>query len=296
MATPTYQQLLQMLSKAESEAANDGAASVAEILATKFSHHFPHIGVQKPGRFLETVRIAGPIKHQRLIGSARRSYLKRRWTPRTRNTTYLGRCVSCCKGYPQYWSSVLSCTCVDVWCALKGIYHVLVYWCMVYGVWCAIKEIYFFVLFLLRMWACYAIWCMVYGVWCMVCVWCMVYGVWCMVYGVCMYVWCMVYGVWCMVYMVYGVWCMVYGVWCMVYMVYVYVYVYGVWCMVYGSDLLCFEVTSVCVIHVDPLPFPDQLSSYGELSTCWSLHGVPYVEFYRKLHGFLMKWENAFLY
>ena len=69
----------------------------------------------------------------------------------------------------------------------------------------------------------------------------------------------------------------------------------------------------MCVfIHVDPLPFPDQLSSYGltvkllsqafdsahsgneeELSNCWSLHGVPYVEFYRKLHGFLKKWEKT---
>ena len=59
------------------------------------------------------------------------------------------------------------------------------------------------------------------------------------------------------------------------------------------SCLLCY--TSVCVfIHVDPLSFPDQLSSYGltiellsqafdsaqsgsreELSTCWSLHGLP---------------------
>ena len=36
MATPTYQQLIQMLSKAESEA-GDGAASVAELLAAKFS-------------------------------------------------------------------------------------------------------------------------------------------------------------------------------------------------------------------------------------------------------------------
>ena len=43
MATPTYQQLIQMLSKAESEAANDSAASVAEILAAKFSHRFPHM-------------------------------------------------------------------------------------------------------------------------------------------------------------------------------------------------------------------------------------------------------------
>ena len=36
MATLTYQQLIQMLSKAESEA-GDGAASVAELLAAKFS-------------------------------------------------------------------------------------------------------------------------------------------------------------------------------------------------------------------------------------------------------------------
>ena len=92
MATPTYQQLIQMLSRAESEA-GDSAASVAELLTAKFSHRFPHIRVGRPGRFLETVRrIAGPIKHQRLNGSARRSYLKRRWTPRTRNMTYLGVC------------------------------------------------------------------------------------------------------------------------------------------------------------------------------------------------------------
>ena len=36
MATLTYQQLIQILSKAESEA-GDGAASVAELLAAKFS-------------------------------------------------------------------------------------------------------------------------------------------------------------------------------------------------------------------------------------------------------------------
>ena len=36
MATPTYQQLIQMLSKAESEA-GDGAVFVAELLAAKFS-------------------------------------------------------------------------------------------------------------------------------------------------------------------------------------------------------------------------------------------------------------------
>ena len=50
-----------MLSKAESEA-GDGAASVSELLAAKFSHRFPRIRVGRPGRFLETVRrIADPI-------------------------------------------------------------------------------------------------------------------------------------------------------------------------------------------------------------------------------------------
>ena len=90
MAAPTYQELISMLNKAESEAA-DGAISVAELLTSKFSCCYPHITIGRPGRFLETVRrIAGPVKHQRLKGSARRSYMKRRWTPRTRNVTCLG--------------------------------------------------------------------------------------------------------------------------------------------------------------------------------------------------------------
>ena len=89
MAAPTYQELISLLNKAESESAG-GAVSVAELLTAKFGHRYPHIRIGRPGRFLETVRrIAGPIKHQRLKGSARRSYLKRRWTPRTRNVTSL---------------------------------------------------------------------------------------------------------------------------------------------------------------------------------------------------------------
>jgi hypothetical protein len=88
MATPTYQQLIGILNKA----AAVGAALVSELLAARFSRRFPHIRVGRPGRFLETVRIAGPINNQRLKGSACRSYLKRRWTPRTRNMTRLGVC------------------------------------------------------------------------------------------------------------------------------------------------------------------------------------------------------------
>ena len=75
MATPTY---IGMLRKAA-----DGTVSVAELLTAKFAHRFPHIRIGRPSRFLETVRrIAGPIKLQWLKGSARRSYLKCRWTPR----------------------------------------------------------------------------------------------------------------------------------------------------------------------------------------------------------------------
>ena len=76
MATPTYQQLIGMLSKAEREAGG-GAPSVAELLSCKFCHRFPHIPIGRPGRFLETVRIVGPIRRERLKGTARRSYLKR---------------------------------------------------------------------------------------------------------------------------------------------------------------------------------------------------------------------------
>ena len=63
------------------------------------------------------------------------------------------------------------------------------------------------------------------------------------------------------------------------------------------------------MVRIDSLPFPEQLTSYGltaeklsqafdhaqseAVSTCWSLHGIPYVEFYRKLHEFLKKWEKT---
>ena len=51
MATPTYRQLIVMLSKAEREAA-DGIVSVAELLTAKFAHRFPHIRIGRPSRFL----------------------------------------------------------------------------------------------------------------------------------------------------------------------------------------------------------------------------------------------------
>ena len=67
-----------MLNKVESEAA-DGATLVSELLAARFSRHFP---LGRPGRLLDN--------NQRLKGSARKSYLKCQWTPRTGRMTRLG--------------------------------------------------------------------------------------------------------------------------------------------------------------------------------------------------------------
>ena len=68
-------------------------------------------------------------------------------------------------------------------------------------------------------------------------------------------------------------------------------------------------MTCLFFLSIDPLPFPDQLSSYGltvetlrlafdnaqseATSSSWSLRGIPCVEFYRKLHEFLKKWEKT---
>ena len=90
MSLPTYKELIQLLRVAESLTLDDqhSVSSTAEVLTTRFSGLYPHIKIGRPGRFLETVgRIDGPIRNGRLKGSPQRSYLKRQWAPRTRNTT-----------------------------------------------------------------------------------------------------------------------------------------------------------------------------------------------------------------
>ena len=59
------------------------------------------------------------------------------------------------------------------------------------------------------------------------------------------------------------------------------------------------------LIFADPVPFPDELSCYGltielleDAFGCgadfqWSVRGVPNVEFYRKLHSFLRRWDTT---
>lgn len=69
------------------------------------------------------------------------------------------------------------------------------------------------------------------------------------------------------------------------------------------------------LISTEHVPFPEELHHYGltletlnqafqcsqqyaanfngDVSGRWSLHGIPNVEFYRKLHPFLKKWEQT---
>ena len=88
---PTYGELIRMLEVAEMEA-ETSEMSVATILEAKFHLNYPHIPISCPSRFFDTVkRIAAPtrpsaIGRRKLNGSPLRSYLKRHWTPRIRNT------------------------------------------------------------------------------------------------------------------------------------------------------------------------------------------------------------------
>ena len=88
---PTYGELIRMLEVAEMEA-ETSEMSVAAILEAEFHHNYLHIQISRPSRFFDTVkRIAVPtrlstIGRRKLNGSPLRSYLKRHWTPRIRNT------------------------------------------------------------------------------------------------------------------------------------------------------------------------------------------------------------------
>jgi len=83
---PTYKELIELLNDAECVA--ECAFSTAELVAQEFRQRYPHIYIGRSGRFLETIRrIAGPITNQRLNASSQKSYLKRQWKPRIRNTT-----------------------------------------------------------------------------------------------------------------------------------------------------------------------------------------------------------------
>lgn len=88
---PTYGELISML-KISMTKAETSNSSVAELLATEFQHKFPQIPINRPSRFLDTVRrleaptMPSALGGKKLDGSPLRSYLKRRWIPRIRNT------------------------------------------------------------------------------------------------------------------------------------------------------------------------------------------------------------------
>lgn len=86
---PTYGELIEMLETAEGEA-KISRESVSELLLCYFHKRYPHIPIGRASRFYDTVRrIAAPTQSTRLRkldGSPLRSYLKRVWMPRIRNT------------------------------------------------------------------------------------------------------------------------------------------------------------------------------------------------------------------
>ena len=80
----TYQVIIEILNKADRE--KDSSVSTAEFVYEEFKKRYPVIQIGRPSRLLDTARrIAGPIRNQKLKGSAKKSYLKREWKPRIRN-------------------------------------------------------------------------------------------------------------------------------------------------------------------------------------------------------------------
>ena len=94
---PTYGELIEMLLSAEEEAKINGE-SISELLLSIFRRRYPHISIGRASRFYDTVRrIAAPTQSstrlRQLDGSPLRSYLKRVWMPRIRNTQQ-GNCIN----------------------------------------------------------------------------------------------------------------------------------------------------------------------------------------------------------
>ena len=91
-AWPTYGELIHMLKTSEMKAETICNSGVADLLTAEFQHKFPQIPISRPSRFLDTVRrleaptMPSALGQRKLDGSPLKSYLKRRWIPRIRNT------------------------------------------------------------------------------------------------------------------------------------------------------------------------------------------------------------------
>ena len=92
MAYPTYGELIELLTISDEKSTNE-CLPLCEVLAANFSGRYPAIYIGRANRFLDTVqRIAAPTKQStggrsKLEGDSLRSYMKRTWKPRIRNTT-----------------------------------------------------------------------------------------------------------------------------------------------------------------------------------------------------------------
>ena len=98
---PTYGELLEMLKNAERKASQSTInGCTSQILINELKDSYPDIPIGRPGRFLDTVkRIAAPTLtgKGKLEGIPLRSYLRRQWTPRIRNTTTQGIIINIIK-------------------------------------------------------------------------------------------------------------------------------------------------------------------------------------------------------
>ena len=88
MAKPSYGELIDMLSAAESEAVKSRNTHTSTLLLEKFKQSYKHVSISRPERFYDTVcRIAAPTKPSlngtaKLLGSPLVTYRRRTWVPK----------------------------------------------------------------------------------------------------------------------------------------------------------------------------------------------------------------------
>ena len=91
-AWPTYGELINMLKISEKRGETIRNSGIEELLTAEFQRKFPQVPISRPSRFLDTVRrLEAPTRpsvlgQRKLDGSPLKSYLKRKWIPRIRNT------------------------------------------------------------------------------------------------------------------------------------------------------------------------------------------------------------------
>ena len=102
---PSIGELIDLLEAAQiAHKTGSEAKTVAEILTERFTSKYPHIQINRPSRFLDTVnRLAAPTKpssigEAKLSGSPLAHYRRRQWSPRNRCKQGIG-CLCVCKKF-----------------------------------------------------------------------------------------------------------------------------------------------------------------------------------------------------